>query len=296
MSKIFLILSIFFLGLWLIGGSLGYANKFGIPIQNIALSGVFPVLNVTDGDFKITSRSNFHFRHSCDKVVVPWETEKSLKTLVKYLDQHPSRNLVLTGNYSPVEQNDTRYLDLGLARSDAIRNLLISFDAKKEDIIIQSKLCDGLKFNNDLLFDGVRFSFEQKIDPIRSKTPEEKLVKTSRTIEKIRPLNLYYDNNTEFVQNSTQLNAYLGNLNSYLKKHPTSKVLLIGHTDNVGTSDQNKLLSKKRAFTVKSLMEEFGIAAKQIKVDYMGDKRPLVSNATNNGRKKNRRVEVRLIN
>ena len=296
MSKTFLILSILFLGLWLIGGSWWYANKFGVPIQNIAPSSAIPVLNVTDGDFKITSRSNFHFRHSCDKVVVPWETEKELKTLVKYLDQHPNRNLVLTGNYSPVEQNDTRHLDLGLARSEAIRNLLISFDANKEDIIIQSKLCDGLKFSRNLLFDGVRFSFEEKIDPFNSNDPEEKVVRTSRIIEKIRPLNLYYDNNTEFVQNSTQLNAYLGNLNSYLKKHPNSKVLLIGHTDNVGTSDQNKLLSKKRAFSVKYLMEEFGIATKQIKVDYMGDKNPLSSNATNNGRKKNRRVEVRLIN
>ena len=105
-----------------------------------------------------------------------------------------------------------------------------------------------------------------------------------------------YDKNTEFVQNSTQLNAYLGDLNYYLKKHPNSKVLLIGHTDNVGAPKQNKLLSKNRAISVMNLMKEFGIAAKRIRVDYRGENMPLASNATDSGRKKNRRVEVRIIN
>lgn len=297
MSKLFLILSISFLGIWLVGGSWWYANKFGVPVQTITHPSVLPVLNVMDGDFRITSQSNFHFRHSSAKVVVPWETEKGLKSLVEYLDKHPDRNVVLTGNYSPSERNRTRYLDLGFARADAIRTLLISYGASKKDIIIQSMVRDDLKFNRNLLFDGLRFSFERKSAPFNLISPEEeKVVKTTtQTVEKIRPLNLYYDNNTDFVHNSPQLKDYLSNLNLYLDKHPNSKVLLTGHTDNIGASSKNELLSKNRAITVKTLMETFGIATQRIKVDYQGDKKPLASNATDTGRKKNRRVEVRII-
>ncbi len=296
MSKLFLILLSFCLGIWLIGGSWWYANKFGVPVQTITQPNVLPVLNVMDGDFKITSQSNFHFRHSSAKVVVPWETEKGLKSLVNYLEKHPDRNVVLTGNYSPTEQNRTRYLDLGFARADAIRDLLISYGANKKDIIIQSMVHQELKFNRGLLFNGLSFSFEKKNEPFTIIPPKEKVVNTTNKVERIRPLNLYYDNNTDFVQSSPQLSTYLDKLNTYLDKNPSSKILLVGHTDNIGASDQNEELSKKRAFSVKSLMENFGIATQRIMIDYQGDKKPLASNDSDKGRKKNRRVEVRIIN
>ncbi len=295
MSRLFLILLISCLGVWLVGGSWWYANKFGVPVKNIAQPSVLPVLNVMDGDFKITNQSNFHFRHSSDKIVVPWETEKGLKSLVKYLDKHSNRNVVLTGNYSPSEHNRTRYLDLGFARADAVRNLLISYGAKKKDIIIQSMVREDLKFNRNLLFDGLTFSFEKKNVPFSEVSLEKEVITATRTVEKIRPLNLYYDNNTDFVNNSPQLKNYLSNLDLYLNSHPDSKVLLVGHTDNVGASTQNEQLSKKRAFSVKTLMENFGIATQRIMIEYQGDKKPLASNATVNGRKKNRRVEVRIV-
>lgn len=301
MGKLSLILLSLCLGIWLIGGSWWYANKFGVPVQTIAHPNVLPVLNVMDGDFKITSQSNFHFRHSSAKVVVPWETEKGLKALVDYLKNHPNRNVVLTGNYSPSENNRTRYLDLGFARADAIRDLLISYGANKKDIIVQSMVHHDLKFNKNLLFNGLTFSFEKKHEPftVSSNEKAEKAVSISnkeKKVKRIRPLNLYYDNNTDFVQTSPQLKDYLSKLNLYLDKNPTSKILLIGHTDNVGASDQNEKLSKKRAFSVKSLMEDFGIATQRIMIDYQGGKKPLASNATDSGRKKNRRVEVRIIN
>jgi len=296
MSKLFLILSSFLLGIWLVGGSWWYANKFGVPVQTFTHPSVLPVLNVTDGDFKITNQSNFHFLHSSAEVVVPWETEKGLKSLVDYLQKHPDRNVVLTGNYSPDERNNTRYLDLGFARADAIRNLLISYGTNKEDIIIQSMVRDDLKFNRKLLFDGLSFSFEKKSASFDLIAPKEKLVNQTQKVEKVRPLNLYYDNNTKFVDDSPQLEDYLSKLYAYLNANPESKVLLTGHTDNVGSGSRNEELSKIRAFSVKTLMENFGIAEQRIQVDYQGDKKPLASNATNNGRKKNRRVEVRIVN
>ncbi len=296
MSKVFLILTSFLLGIWLVGGSWWYAQKFGVPVQTIAHPNVLPVLNVTDGDFTITSRSNFHFRHSSAEVVVPWETEKSLKSLVNYLHKHPNRNIVLTGNYSPDERNDTRYLDLGFARADAIRNLLISYGTPKEDIIIQSMVRDDLKFNQRLLFDGLTFSFEKKKATFSLISSKKKSARQNQKIEKVRPLNLYYDNNTDFVEDSPQLKDYLSKLYTYLDTYPTSKVLVTGHTDNVGTSARNEELSKIRAISVKTLMKKFGISGQRIEVDYQGDKKPLASNTSNKGRRKNRRVEVRIIN
>ena len=296
MSKFPLILSILLLGIWLVGGSWWYANNFGVSVRTIDHRSVLPVLNVTDGNFNITSHSNFHFRYSSAEVVVPWKTEKDLKALVDYLGNYPDRNVVLTGNYSPTEENKTQYLDLGLARADAIRNLLISYGANKKHIIIQSMVREDLRFKQDLLFDGLSFSFEEKHAPYKIISPKGKPTNKNQNTEKIHPLNLYYDINTDIVGDSPQLKDYLRKINLYLNAHPDSKVILTGHTDNVGNVDRNKELSKIRAFSVKKLMKKFGIAEERIRIDYQGDKKPIAPNTTSNGRKKNRRVEVRIIN
>ncbi len=69
------------------------------------------------------------------------------------------------------------------------------------------------------------------------------------------------------------------------------RVSIIGHTDNVGNDKFNMNLSKKRATTVASLLRRLGVS--NITVLGKGESSPIASNATNSGRAKNRRVEMR---
>ena len=82
---------------------------------------------------------------------------------------------------------------------------------------------------------------------------------------------------------------------SYLKSHPKVTATLEGHTDNVGTEAYNLRLSKRRAVSVQKALIQRGIDASRLSVRAYGESRPAVSNATPEGRAKNRRVEVVIV-
>ncbi len=78
-----------------------------------------------------------------------------------------------------------------------------------------------------------------------------------------------------------------------LKEHADLKILIEGHTDNVGAPAANLALSDARAAAVKAaLVADFGIGADRITTKGLGDTKPAVPNTTAEGRAQNRRVEV----
>jgi len=78
-----------------------------------------------------------------------------------------------------------------------------------------------------------------------------------------------------------------------LKGHPDLKVEIQGHTDNVGSAASNLTLSQARADAVKAaLTSEYGVTADQLTAKGYGDTKPVVKNATPEGRANNRRVEI----
>lgn len=78
-----------------------------------------------------------------------------------------------------------------------------------------------------------------------------------------------------------------------LRQHPELKVLIEGHTDNVGSATSNLSLSDARAAAVKAaLVADFGADGDRITTKGLGDTKPSVPNATASGRAQNRRVEV----
>lgn len=78
-----------------------------------------------------------------------------------------------------------------------------------------------------------------------------------------------------------------------LKEHGDLKILIEGHTDNVGAAASNLTLSDARAAAVRAaLVADFAIAADRITTKGFGDTKPSVPNATATGRAQNRRVEI----
>ena len=80
---------------------------------------------------------------------------------------------------------------------------------------------------------------------------------------------------------------------STMKKYGDLKILIEGHTDNVGSAASNLSLSDARAAAVKAaLVSEFGIDGSRITTKGFGDTKPVAPNATAVGRAQNRRVEI----
>lgn len=78
-----------------------------------------------------------------------------------------------------------------------------------------------------------------------------------------------------------------------LKNNPSLKLIVVGHTDSVGVMDANMKLSQARAeAVVQALVAKQGIDAARLKGYGVGPLAPVASNDTEEGRAKNRRVEL----
>ena len=84
----------------------------------------------------------------------------------------------------------------------------------------------------------------------------------------------------------------LKQLAALLQQNPTLKLRVEGHTDNQGSPAANQLLSEKRAQAVVAWLVAHGADAAQLKAQGLGQTKPVADNSTEDGRAKNRRVEL----
>lgn len=76
-----------------------------------------------------------------------------------------------------------------------------------------------------------------------------------------------------------------------LKANPDVNVQILGHTDSVGSDEDNRSLSLRRAQAVKDWLTAKGISSSRIKVSGKGETEPIATNDTSDGRARNRRIE-----
>jgi len=83
------------------------------------------------------------------------------------------------------------------------------------------------------------------------------------------------------------------NVADFMKKYPQANTVIEGHTDNVGNEAANVKLSQSRANSVRTyLIEKFGVEKERLQAVGYGPKKPIASNATAEGKQKNRRVQA----
>ncbi len=106
-------------------------------------------------------------------------------------------------------------------------------------------------------------------------------------------------NNLFFSYNQWEIEresiSELTRLSLELLRSPSMRILITGHTDNAGSDSYNKRLSRKRAEEVAKFIEQEGVPRSQILTEGKGKSAPVVSNETDEGRKKNRRVEFTIL-
>jgi len=120
--------------------------------------------------------------------------------------------------------------------------------------------------------------------------PTEEVMKTlneyARTI-------LFDTGKASFKKESMEV---LAAMTAIFKEYPQAAFALEGHTDSVGAKATNQLLSERRANAVRDYLIANSIDADRLTAQGFGEANPIDSNKTRNGRKNNRRVEVKLKN
>lgn len=137
--------------------------------------------------------------------------------------------------------------------------------------------------------------------PVAQTPPEEK--PTPATPPKEEPVQEekidYSFKNIQFEFDSAVLKTFsypiLDQVASALKNHPDVKMELDGHSSEEGTTAHNMSLSIDRANAVKAYLVNAGVDAQNLTVRGFGETKPLASNADENGRALNRRVEFKKV-
>lgn len=102
---------------------------------------------------------------------------------------------------------------------------------------------------------------------------------------------IYFDTNKSEVKPDSK--PALDEIAKLLKQDPGLKLKVVGHTDGTGIQDANMKLSQARGeAVVRALVGQYGIAAARLKGYGVGPLAPVASNDTDEGRAKNRRVEL----
>lgn len=102
-------------------------------------------------------------------------------------------------------------------------------------------------------------------------------------------LNILFDTGKADIK--PRFYSELKELAKFLQEHPTSTVVIEGHTDSQGSAELNRELSQQRASSIADvLVDSFRIKADRVKGIGYGATRPIADNETESGRKLNRRV------
>ena len=100
---------------------------------------------------------------------------------------------------------------------------------------------------------------------------------------------IYFESDKSFIKG--EFEEYLMSVVKILFSHSDIRIKIIGNTDSDGSDDYNEKLSKRRAETIMEYLLVQGIKKERIEYGFKGEKKPIKSNKTGEGKKKNRRVD-----
>ena len=103
------------------------------------------------------------------------------------------------------------------------------------------------------------------------------------------------DFDTGSAQLTTKAAAILDRLAAELKLHEALRFEIAGHTDNVGSTANNRRLSRRRASSVRTYLVLKGVDDGRLTSEGYGESSPIADNSSAQGRKRNRRVELRVV-
>ncbi len=105
--------------------------------------------------------------------------------------------------------------------------------------------------------------------------------------------NVFFDHGSFDLRLESYLE--LERLSELLSAHPDYRIEISGHTDNVGSPENNKVLSQNRAQSVANHLITLGVETARITVMGYGETKPVKKNDTEEGRQMNRRVEFTIL-
>jgi len=279
---------------WMCGATWWHTCKIkqlcDVPLVSAIASGttentaVAPLQIIDGSGLTLISPGNFGFAKSSFQPDFS-EIKSEIDSLSAYLKANPNKKLMVTGYYSSSETNSSEWPDLGIARAEAVKKYYVDNGLPANMFITKGELQEDIRFSPDSMRGGINFTFTDIV-------PETKLAEEQKFEGVLKPLDLYFNTaSLEYIKTADN-EEFVREAKKYLNANQDKKLLLTGHTDNVGNQASNQVLSGQRAEQAKLQLIAAGLPSAQLVTDAKGQSSPKKSNDTAEGKAANRRVSI----
>ncbi len=213
-----------------------------------------------------------------------YQDKNRLKIISK--DVEGTRSDIAEGNYWKYE-----YELKGVKRKAFIKAIEESIKSREGTILFKGSDYVFFKlYDKKNLYKGkiVKYKNRYVVEMIR-----EGAIVQDRPKENIILTNLQFESNKATIKDGSK--GEIDRIVKFLMDNPSYKVEIQGHTDSSGDSTKNLKLSQLRAEAVATELIKAGIDSKRLVTKGYGDKKPIADNSTKDGRRKNRRVELKVL-
>lgn len=241
-----------------------------------------------EGNINVPINGAVKFQKSSINFSIPASEELNEKIgqLKDYLTTEKEKSLSITSYYMSDETNSSVFPNIGLARAISFKNYVSERGIPTKLIDVKGELNDSLGVDAD---NNIKRPLKLSVG--KSKDYSKLLESIIKDIES-NPLILNFDTGKAALTLSHDQRRKIVNISTYLDKVEKSFCLITGHADNTGSAQRNMILGKQRAEFIKDYFTKSGIIETRVNTVSKGETEPIASNATKEGRAKNRRSTV----
>ncbi|GAB5555626.1 MAG: hypothetical protein Sapg2KO_52170 [Saprospiraceae bacterium] len=238
-------------------------------------------LQFKDGETIVLSGyDHFRFDSAGLQPIINDNNFEYLGKVGEYLQDNNNRNLTITAGLRLNEQGIQKgfYDNLGIARADAIRSMFVANGIDQDRITLDYTIDSTNLLRRPLTFAG-----------IDANKAEEK---GTFTFDHMTFSDANFEYNSAVFNPGPAFQTYADSVNLFFGQTDTVNLTIIGHTDSIASQTYNYRLGKARADSARAYFLQLGIEPQRIITDSKGEDTPVAPNRTDEGRQKNRRVEI----
>jgi len=221
-----------------------------------------PIFTISHDGFKYASPNIFYFLYSESVPSIPDDNQLVFQSLAHYLADHAGTKLLLTGTYALDEKNLSAFPNLGLARAEALKTVLVEKGAPKEKILTKAFSSNSFFQSNGKLMGGVYFTFSEQEAETQSplKASNEQGTSVHEAVSKV-----FFYETKHYVLKKENI-PFLDSLMAYLRSDGSKKVVITGFSEQAEEKATSLKLAEMRAKVVRRYLVDSGIRRNQIEV------------------------------
>ncbi|MCM5662438.1 OmpA family protein [Galbibacter mesophilus] len=244
------------------------------------------IIEDSTGTFSYRTNDNFNFHESDFIILRPLENgvDEGIEKLNDYISPNEQKFIDVTGFYAANERNNSAFPNLGLARANSVKNHLIAMGISSKKINTYGEIKEDLVVNDSIYVGPVAFLI----------TEDSNFKNAEAVIARIKeePIVLYFETGKSTITLTDEQRAKYLDIVRAMDKVDDISVVIYGHTDSTGSTENNMALGKGRAEFIKSYLVRNGIPETSIETISKGEQEPVADNNTTEGRAKNRRTVI----